>query len=156
MGYKNNLSLLELQFFKDEVFRLSQELKVVTDKMEIENTSKSQECFNKVGDVFLELRELAQDLGASGFENYFNGFYEVLLLANQADNIRATKKVCLMCLDYQEVLEGLSKNMHDKDRIKGCLKALEVLTFKQDRLKRGEFYSLTQGEFSSPKKQRTA
>ena len=151
MSPRSTMSLIELQYFKDEIIRITSELKPVIEASE---TSNLNDKFIEVEKLFLELRELSHDLGAVQFYEFFNGFVEILALANMANNERANKKVFLMCLDYQELLENLGREMNNKDRLKGILKAFEVLTFKQDRLKRGEFYSLTQETPAPQKKQR--
>ena len=155
MSPKEGLSVLELQYFKDEVYRIAQELKEIVEF----NSQKSQnnsidEEFKKAAFLFKDLAELASDLGATAFENYFSGFYEILNYAKIANNERANKKVLLMCMDYQELLLGLARDINDRDRLKGILKAFEVLTFKQDRLKRGEFFSLVKEQDYEHKKQR--
>lgn len=152
MSPRDGLSVLELQFFKDEIFRLAQDFKGILNTKEPVTLETTK--FTDVKKVFEEMDELAQDLGATVFHKYFHDFIEILDYSVKANNERANKKVTLMCFDYLELLEGLAQHMNNKDRLKGILKAFEVLTFKQERLKRGEFYSFCRDEIPTPKKQR--
>lgn len=155
MDDNSQLSVIELKYFRDEVIRFSEELTKVTQYCPINDEIKEYALKFQISlEVFSELSELCRDLGAKNLHYYFDMFCETLRLAIEADHDRANKKIFLMVLDYREILQGIAHSMKDKERLKNYLKALEVQSFKQDRLRRGEFYSIVYKVDDFYKKQR--
>lgn len=149
MSLKKQLSVTELNYFRDEIERVCSALTLENKLIQDNFDNIKVENFKTINRIFLELSELAEDLGAEEFKNYFDGFAEITYFCTQVSNPRAHKKVAMMSLDYEKLLLNLVNSFHDLDKLKGIFKAFEVQIFKQERLRRGEFYSLEQNKSAS-------
>ncbi len=136
------MSVAELKYFRDELERIGNKLKEENIRIQDSFDDIGPEGFSNILNLFLELSELAGDLGAKEYKRYFDGFAEVTSYCLKVNNVRAHKKVAMMSLDYQALLQGLIDGFQQEDKIKAIVKAFEVQIFKQERLKRGEFFSL--------------
>lgn len=139
---RRELSKEEREYFQEQLsFTLdslsSDNLEVLKNDIEL-----SDEALKKVISHYQHLSEVSFSLDVPTFGNYFKGIQNVASLSLLTRNPRVRKKVSYMACDYANLLEILVCSLDKPDRLKGVIKAFEILTQKQDRLKQGEFYKI--------------
>lgn len=136
------LSVEERTYYQEKIISAAESLKDKTNQMINSQTLLKEDDLMNVSLIFSELAELTEDLSVPLFSTYFKNFSDVTQLCSQVENIRAHKKVTSMIHDGAELLSVMGASIENPDRLKGVLRGFEVLSHKQERMRRGEFYTV--------------
>lgn len=136
------LSVEERTYFQNQLEITLEELTPYNVEVLQKNNVIDPEGFKKLTFLFEDLSELANDLEIKTFAQYFAGFKDMTSLCLKVDNPRAHKKVSYMACDYANLIEIMMTSLDQPDRLKGVTRAFEVISHKQERLKKGEFFTV--------------
>lgn len=136
------LSDEEKAYFQTQLEATLKELSQHNEEVLVKDKVIGKEGFKKLSFLFDDLSDLANDLEIKSFAGYFSGFRDMTRFCLEVDNPRAHKKVSYMACDYANLLEIMVNSLDRPDRLKGVTRAFEVIIHKQERLKRGEFYTV--------------
>ncbi|MCR9205947.1 MAG: hypothetical protein NXH75_15295 [Halobacteriovoraceae bacterium] len=135
------LSKEEKAYFQNQLKVTLEELSPYNIEVLQKNSVIDPDGFKKLTFLFQDLSELASDLEIKRFAQYFAGFKDMTSLCLKVDNPRAHKKVSFMACDYANLIEIMLCSLDKPERLKGVTRAFEVISHKQERLKKGEFFT---------------
>lgn len=138
----------EFSFFQEFMGEALAKIKIENAELHKRKDHFPLESFEKISQYLGELEDVANNLEFPLLRNCFGNIKEVVYYCTLVENPRAHKKVAVLSLDFESTLGDLKDSLSDRDKLKGVLKTLEVQVNKVNRLKRGEFYSISQAKAS--------
>jgi len=138
----------KFSFFQELIGETLEKLKVENAELHKKKDHFPRESFEKISQYLAELEEIANHLEFPLFRSCFGDIKEVVHYCTLVENPRAHKKVAILSLDFETTLSALKDSLSDRDKLKPIIKSLELQVNKVDRLKRAEFYSISQAKAS--------